>query len=117
MGTEIWTIFHRTGSFTAGYAPRWKRFACWGAMAETVKGADGNGNGRNRLTLRIRNHFARLLDADGNPVSPGEAEISPGDLVTAGEAAVPDGNACWRITGTAAETGIGLVNGIVITAE
>ena len=117
METEIWTIFHRTGSFSAGYAPKWKRFTCWGAAAETVKRADGNGNGRNRLTLRIRNHFARQSDADGNPVSPEEAGISPGDLVTAGEAAVPDGKACWRITGTAAETGIGLLNGIVITAE
>ena len=117
MGTEIWTIFHRTGGYTAGYAPKWKRFVCWGAVAETVKGADGNGNGRNRLTLRIRSHFTGLADADGNPVSAEEAEISPGDLVTAGETAMPDGKACWRITGTAAEPGSGLLNGMVITAE
>lgn len=117
MKNNIWTIFHRTGSYSAEYTPVWQRYVCWGGTAEAVKQADGNGRGRNRLTLRIRSRFARLLDADGNPVSAAEAGLSPGDLIAAGEADTPEGQACLRITATAAETGSGLVDGIVLTAE
>lgn len=117
METGIWTIFHRSGRYTAGYAPVWQRFVCYGGTAESVKQADGNGNGRNRLTLRIRNCFARLTDEDGHTVSAKDAGISPGDLVTVGEAAVPDGVSCWRITAVGTETGSAFAGGTVITAE
>ena len=117
MENGIWTIFHKTGRYSASYVPVWQRYVCYGGMAEPVKQAGGDGKGKNRLTLRIRDHFARLLDADGNAVSVGEAALSPGDLIAAGEAAQPDGIACWRVNAVAAETGGGLVNGIVLTAE
>lgn len=117
MENNSWTIFHRTGRYSPAYAPVWQRFTCWGGMAESVKRADGSGKGQNRLTLRIRNRFARLLDTDGNPVSAGDANLSPGDLIAVGEADTPDTAVCWRITSVTAETGSGLVDGIVITAE
>ena len=117
MENSIWTIFHRTGGYSPEFAPVWQRFLCWGGTADSVKGADGNGKGRNRLTLQIRDHFGGLLDGDGKPASLTEAAISPGDLITAGEALTPDNAACWRITAVTSETGIGLLCGTVITAE
>ena len=117
MQNRIWTIFHRTGRYSLEFAPEWRRFVCWGGMAESVQGADGNGNGKNRLTLRIRSRFAILRDEQGAPVTAEEAEISPGDLVTVGETDSPGEQACWRITAVTAERGSGLVEGIVITAE
>ncbi|MBR4960585.1 MAG: hypothetical protein IKY52_06790 [Clostridia bacterium] len=117
MENGIWTIFHRTGDFTMEYAPVWQRFVCRGGMAESVQGVFGDGMGKNRLTLRIRNHFARLYGEDGSTVSAETAGLTPGDLVAAGEVSSHEGIPCWRITSVAAEPGIGLIRGIVITAE
>ena len=117
MKTGVWTIFHRSGRYTDDYTPVWQKYICYGGREESVQQADGGGNSQNRLTLRLSDYETRLLDQDGRILSYEEAQIAPGDLVTAGEAVSSEGVLCWRIGSVARENSSGRLGGIVIAAE
>ena len=117
MENGIWTIFHRSGEYSAGYTPFWSKFVCCGGTAQILRRTDGGGNGKSRITLRLAERFVRLMDMTDRILALSEAEISPGDLLMPGDASAPEDGAHWRITSVAQETGSGMVSGLVITAE
>ena len=117
MTESTWTFLHRDGGYDDRYRPTFRRFLCCNAVASGSHGADGEGIGRNRLILRIRNR-ACLVDESGRYTDPAEAGIAPGDRITAGNETDPASIRHWRITSvTRSAGGIGCSGGWTITAE
>lgn len=118
MENGTWTFFCRNGDYDDSFRPAFRRYICHGVLSSRKMGADGEGLGQNRLTLRIWETGACLLDEKGRYVTPGEADIRPGDRVAAGVQSSSEALSSWRIVSVvspAAETACG--RGYVITAE
>lgn len=117
MTENTWTILHRDGGYDDRWRPTFRRFFCCGAISSVQYSADGEGIGKNRLTLRLRDRTC-LVDENGRYTSPAEAGIAPGDRITAGNATTPADTVHWRITSVLhTADGIGCGRGWTITAE
>lgn len=118
MENGTWTFFCRDGGYDDSFRPIFRRYVCHDAAVSLKTGADGEGVGRNRLTLWIRDRHTCLLDENGGFRTMEEADIRPGDRIAAGEQTDCGAMPFWRITGvTAPVGGIGLGRGWTITAE
>lgn len=118
MENGTWTFFCRDGAYDGGYRSAFRRYVCHGVLSSRKMGADGEGLGQNRLTLRIWEADACLLDEKGRYVTPEEADIRPGDRAAAGVQQDSEALSAWRIVSVvppAAGTSCG--RGYVITAE
>lgn len=116
MQEQIWTIFHRSGSYDKDYTPLWCRYLCYGGTKERTWAADSTGSHTDCLTLGLDTYHVRLIDAAGQSVTFAEAGIGTGDLLVSGEATEP-GRGCYRIQKVTEVTGTGWANGYVLVAE
>ena len=117
MTENTWTFLHRDGGYDDRYRPTFRRFLCCGAVSSCSFGADGEGLGKNRLTLRLRDRTC-LIDEGGRYTDPAEAGIAPGDRITAENEADSDQPKHWRITSvTRSAHSIRCGRGWTITAE
>ena len=118
MENGTWTFFCRDGAYDDSFRPAFRRYICHGVGSSRKMGADSEGLGQNRLTLRIREQSACLLDEKGRYVTPAEADIRPGDRVAAGVQSDSETIPCWRIVSVVPPAaGAGFGRGYVITAE
>lgn len=118
MENSTWTFFCRDGSYDSDWQPVCRRYVCHGAHFSLRAGDNGEGTGRNRLQLWIRDRRTCLLDAAGRFLTLQEAGLQPGDRIAAGDRSSPEGTQTWRIcTVTPPAGGIGCGRGWTITAE
>ncbi len=112
---NTWTIFHRSGRYTADYKPIWQRYGCYGGDAQVVVGADADGSRQDRVQLRLTAHSVRIVDEAGQVVCLTETGIGPGDLLVPGAVTEP-GVVSYRIQRVTVLSGLGLLCGWQITA-
>ena len=117
MENSTWTFFCRDGTYDGDYRPVFRRYVCHGAAISCRAGDNGEGLGRNRLQLWIRDRRTCLTDEAGQFVTLEKAALQPGDRIAAGIQKKPDGKV-WRVlTVVPPAGGIGLGRGWTITAE
>ena len=118
MDNGIWTFFCRNGIYDRDYHPSLRRYTCIGGTSSVTAGTNGEGVGRKRLTLWLRERQIRLTDESGTAADLRGAAIQPGDRIAAGMVTDPEAAVCWQIVSVVPVSGgMGCSRGWVITAE
>lgn len=104
---NAWTLFHRGAA--------WQRYTCYGGSYTIQHGTDSENRRKCTLILRLGCYTARVLDNEGQTISPMQLPVQPGDRVSCGS--TTDTAYAWRITSVEKEDGIGVAQGLVLVAE